>query len=214
MELEKRIINKKEYDRIYLLAILFGIAFAIFMPYASADLGTFKQGDCVNIRVLGNYSAVNLTEVTNTNQTFEINEAMTLIGGQTFGYSFCNTSFIGEYTYSWNPIGYDCATINCGNSFNINSTGFGDNLTILYFLGIGALILLALAIYRTNYLLGFTSGTLLVLVGAIFLIYGINGLITVYSRVAGIIIVLVGLGISLSIVSESLSSGGYSGGED
>ena len=60
---------------------------------ASASLGTFKQNEVVNIRVLANCSVVNLTEVTIGQSVYTINSPMTLLGGQTFNYNFTNTHF-------------------------------------------------------------------------------------------------------------------------
>ena len=127
------------------LMLLLMVALAIVqLPLIKADLGTYKVNTCVNIRVLANCSSVNLTEVSNRNNTFIINKAMTNIGGQTFNYTFCNTSEVDTYTYSWNPSCYDCANGNCGNSFNITPSGF-SNLTSFYFiillLGFGIMIL-------------------------------------------------------------------------
>ena len=89
----------------------------------SADLGSTRQYNCFDIRVLSNCSNVNLTEVTNSNTTFIINQAMTKIGGQTFSYSFCNTSQIDSYSFSWNDPCIDCSNNGCGNSFSVTATG-------------------------------------------------------------------------------------------
>jgi hypothetical protein len=113
------------------------IIFISMIGLSSADLGTFKQGECVSIRVIGNYSYVNLTEITNNQQTYIINDEMTLLGGQTFNYSFCNTNITGLYSYSWNPNGIDCSEKGCGNSFMITNNGLnpaGDPLTIFIYL--------------------------------------------------------------------------------
>lgn len=102
---------------IYLVMVVF------FMSIANANLGTFKQNDAVSIRVLANCSSVNLTEVNDGTTTYVINSVMTNLGGQTFNYTFSNTSKIGTYTYSWNNPCVDCASSDCGNSFEITSTG-------------------------------------------------------------------------------------------
>lgn len=104
---------------------LFILALLLVLPLCSANLGSSEQGECVSIRVLANCSSVDLIEVTNTNKgdTYIINEAMTLIGGQTFNYSFCNTTNLGHYTYSWSPSCIDCSEGDCGNSFDITPSG-------------------------------------------------------------------------------------------
>lgn len=115
----------------------------LLIPLASADLGTFKQNTCVQIRVLNNCSSNNLTEVSNNGETFIINKVMSNLGGQTFNYTFCNTSKIDTYSFSWNPSCYDCATGNCGNSFTITPSGY-SNVTSFYFiillLGFGIMV--------------------------------------------------------------------------
>jgi len=103
------------------------LVFVFLISFTSANLGTVAQDECMNIRVLANCSAINLSEVTNKDQTFVINDVMTKVG-QTFNYSFCNTSVIGTYSYSWNNFCVDCSTNACGNSFEV--TYNGDILTI------------------------------------------------------------------------------------
>jgi hypothetical protein len=93
------------------------------IPFISANLGTFKQNDCVNIRVLSNCSSVDLVEIDDGTNTYIINSAMENLGGQTFNYSFCNTSKLGTYAYSWDEDCVDCSGGLCGNSFEVSSTG-------------------------------------------------------------------------------------------
>lgn len=111
-------MNKNISLSIVILLLAIGMLFNV-----SASLGTFKQNDCVNIRVLNNCSTTNLIEINNLNNTYVINSAMTKIGGQTFNYTFCNTSSIGLYSYSWNPSCIDCSVNDCGNSFEITQNG-------------------------------------------------------------------------------------------
>lgn len=103
--------------------LMFGFALILLMSFTSAGLGTFEQNEVVNIRVLANCSSVNLTEVNDGETTYVINSPMTHLGGQTFNYSFLNTSKIGTYSYSWNNPCVDCASNECGNSFEITVTG-------------------------------------------------------------------------------------------
>lgn len=115
---------------------LFLITIVMVMGFASANLGTFKQNSNVSIRVLANCS-VNLNEVTSPTQTFTINSAMNNLGGQTYNYTFYNTSDLGTYTYSWSGSCLDCASDNCGNSFVITKQGMnngGDNLEIFTYI--------------------------------------------------------------------------------
>ena len=102
---------------VYIMLIVF------LASFTSAGLGTFQQNEVVSIRVLANCSSVNLTEVNDGFTTYIINQPMTNLGGQTFFYEFLNTSKIGTYSYSWNNPCVDCASNECGNSFEVTSTG-------------------------------------------------------------------------------------------
>ena len=117
--------------------------FVLLIGMASADLGTFRTNQCINIIVLANSSLINLTQVTaNQNITYVINQPMTLLGGQTFNYTFCNTSVNGEYTYSWLNPNIDCSQGNCANTFEINAQGMVYTSTqgIVYFIMLFILI--------------------------------------------------------------------------
>ena len=106
-----------------LLSLMLGIIMISLIGITSASLGTFKQNQPVDIRVLANCSSIDLIEVNDGTTTYVINSAMTNLGGQTFNYTFENTGKIGTYSYSWNNPCVDCATNECGNSFEVTSTG-------------------------------------------------------------------------------------------
>jgi len=115
----------KLYYKIGIVGIII-TTFLLVLPLCSASLGYVKTNDPANIRVLANCTSVNLIEVTNGNQTFIINEAMQNLGGQTFNYTFFNTSTNGIYTYSWDNPCVDCSQNNCGNEFIVNENGQAD----------------------------------------------------------------------------------------
>jgi hypothetical protein len=100
----------------------------LLLPSVNASLGNVKQGNCINLMVLSNCSQVNLTQVMNSNNTYIINKLMTNIGGQTFNFTFCNTSQLDHYTFSWNDKCIDCSLGGCGNEFYVTATG--KDLTI------------------------------------------------------------------------------------
>lgn len=87
---------------------------------ASADLGTFTQGSCVNIKTLSNESAVNLSTINIGSQTTVINTPMQNVAGMTFNYSYCNTTTLGIYVYDWYPCN---SNLDCVNSFTISPSG-------------------------------------------------------------------------------------------
>jgi hypothetical protein len=104
------------------LSLLLGI---FLISFCSAGLGTSKQNDCVSIVVQSNCSSVILNQVTSTSSgnMFFINTSMQHLSGQDFNYTFCNTSYLGEYDYSWNEDCVDCSGGLCGNKFEITPSG-------------------------------------------------------------------------------------------
>jgi hypothetical protein len=111
-----------------------------------ANLGSFKQFQPASLRVLSNCSTVNIIEITNSNTTFIINSSMTKVGGQTFSYTFLNTSQLDDYSFSWNDPCIDCSTGGCGNSFSITATGqtlTGAKVTVYMLVFIISLLIFA-----------------------------------------------------------------------
>ena len=152
----------------------------LFLPMVSSSLGTFKQNECVPIRVLANCLVINITEVTiNNNYSYVLNKPMTDLGGQTFNYSFCNTSQLGFYTYSWDNPCVDCSQGDCGNSFIVNGSGQDVSTTqvILIIIGLTAMLIFALFFFVLSFLfkhpgtkiffMALSSLTLIVLIGII-----------------------------------------------
>lgn len=118
--------------------------------YASnLDLGTKKADTCFEILVTSNCSSVSLSEVTNKNTTYIINQAMTKLAGQTFNYSFCNSSILGGYTFSFNPSCKECTDVNCIGNFKVTTTGYelGIPTTIVFLMIIGIIILLIVLLF-------------------------------------------------------------------
>lgn len=135
--------------------IMMFLALLLVLPLINADLGTFKQNDCVPIRVLTNCSGIDLTEVTHGQVTEIINSAMGNLAGQTFNYSFCNTTDLGTYTYSWDNVCVDCSVNECGNSFLVTANGkeppSGAVITIF-------IILFLIVLLITTYLIIYSFG--------------------------------------------------------
>jgi len=123
----------------------------LLLPLCSADLGTFKQGDCVNIKTILNSTWVNISSVTYPNSTTAItNDVMSKIGA-TWNYSFCRTNVTGTYIYDY----YDNTGAVYVNSFDI--TSLGKPVTtggILVFFVIIFLVLISLIGYLAIFNLG------------------------------------------------------------
>jgi hypothetical protein len=130
--------------------LILGVMILLSLTFVSADLGTFKVNSNISIRILANCSNINLTEVTNNNQTYIINKNMTNLGGQTFNYTFSNTSTLGIYTFSWNNPCVDCSQVSCGNSFTVTQTGDTFSLGQIFMYLFFFIILLSITFFSVR----------------------------------------------------------------
>jgi len=101
------------------------------LPSATAYLGEFPMNSCVDIKVLSNCSSVDLSIVETNTQTYVIDAAMQNIAGQTFNYTFCNTTALGEYKYLWDENCVDCSGGLCGNNFEVTLSGVKKSSTLI-----------------------------------------------------------------------------------
>lgn len=143
----------------------------------SADLGKFKQNDCINIVAPLNASAVTLTNVNSPSPNSTIiltNKAMSG-ANNFFNYTFCNTSQLGTYTY-----GYCDQAGNCyGNSFTVNGSGQEVTQSQIILIIIGLIIVFIAGLFffilsllfkhpgTKIFLMALSSLTLIVLIGII-----------------------------------------------
>jgi hypothetical protein len=105
-------------DKILLL-IIFSL---VLLPIISSSLGSFKLGDCVDIKTILNTSYVNLSTLNYPSGNLIIsNQVMQNIAGKTFNYTTCNTSQLGTYNYDY----FDADGNVYVNSFEITPSGFG-----------------------------------------------------------------------------------------
>lgn len=106
--------------------IVFAFVFAFIITiglfsFVSADLGTFKQGECVKIVVPLNAVSMTLTNVNSPSPNTSIiltNQAMEK-NGNLFNYTFCDTLILGTYTYGFCDNNNQCYS----NSFSITPNG-------------------------------------------------------------------------------------------
>jgi len=130
-EMDKR-INKKALAFIY---------FLVLVSFASANLGYFEKGSCVNIRTILNATSVNISTIYYPNETIALNNQPMTKLGQTFYYNFCNTNQTGKYTYDY----YD----NLGNTYvnefyiTFNGKEYPSGIVILGFSVVLIFILLS-----------------------------------------------------------------------
>jgi hypothetical protein len=82
--------------------ILIMILGLLLISFASASLGTFKQGDCVDIKTILNTTAVTISSLNYPNSSTALGITNMNKNGLTFNYTFCNTSSLGTYNYDYN----------------------------------------------------------------------------------------------------------------
>lgn len=143
----------------------------------SADLGTFKQNECVALVVPLNASSVTLTNVNSPSPNSTVlltNKAMTA-NGNFFNYTFCNTTTLGVYTY-----GYCSNTGLCfGNDFTISGSGQVVTQQQINLIGIGLAVMVIIIIFffilslifkhpgTKLFFMGMSCATLVFLIGLI-----------------------------------------------
>lgn len=91
------LIVKMKYKLI--LVMIIGL---FLISFCSASLGTFKQGDCVDIKTILNTSAVTISSLNYPNSSTALGITEMEKNGLTFNYTFCNTSTLGNYNYDYN----------------------------------------------------------------------------------------------------------------
>ena len=112
----------------------------ILIPLVSSKLGEFKQNECMEIKTILNATLVNISTISYPNSTVVVtNEPMTKIG-QTFNYTFCNTTVPGVYIYDYFTLGGDVYV----NDFEVTYTGekVTQEQIYIYLFGLGFLIFL------------------------------------------------------------------------
>ena len=72
------------------------------ISFASASLGEYDLGNCVQINTMLNTSSVTLSSITYPNGTTDFSIRPMTKNGLTFNYTFCDTSTYGEYNYDYN----------------------------------------------------------------------------------------------------------------
>jgi len=81
-----------------ILLIIVGV---LLITTMSASLGTFKKDECVNIKTILDTSEVNISTISYPNSSLALENVSMEKRGQTFIFSFCNTSDLGTYIYDY-----------------------------------------------------------------------------------------------------------------
>ena len=105
--------------------IIVAIALLLVIPLSSADLGTFRQGDCVDIKTVLNTTSVNITSVNYPDGSTAVsNILMSQLTPYNFNYTFCSTDISGQYNYGY----FDTERNVYANSFTITPSGLDNAL--------------------------------------------------------------------------------------
>ena len=135
-------------NKIFMILII-GI-FLISFASAVGDIGIVKQGDCID---LYNYcptcSYINLTAIQNPNGTLETMNLEMEKNGNNYIYNYCNTSQLGEYSYT--TCGDKGGTETCEDiTFEVTPNGkqFTQQNSIVY---LGFILILLFTFFLTMY---------------------------------------------------------------
>lgn len=153
-------------NKITLMLVI--ITLMMVIPMINADLGTYPQNSCIQIKTILNSTTANISSISYPNSTIILtNQAMTKVGS-TFNYTFCNTSTLGTYVYDY----FDDKGNVYVNDFTITSTGYEASISqsITMFIIIGILIIAIILFFLVGMALDYIPFKILFLSLAVILI--------------------------------------------
>lgn len=111
------------------------------LPLVNADLGTFKQGDCIQLLSPSDGTSMNISSISypKNASTLFLSTPMTK-NDKTFNYTFCDTQLTGQYIYT----SYDNLGNVWVNSFEINSQGKENGTDGTYYIIMFSLLIVLL----------------------------------------------------------------------
>lgn len=116
------------------------------LSFTSASLGVFQQNSCVDIKTILNTSAVTISSLNYPNTSNILGITSMTKKGLNFNYTFCNTTTLGTYTYSYNDSEGNVYV----NDFLITSSGTtqstSQGLGSLAFLGLMLILMFVFGI--------------------------------------------------------------------
>lgn len=181
------------------LIVTFVLLVNIILVSAVSDLGTFKQGNCIELfQTCDNCTFVNLTSVKYPNASIGKFDFTMSKFGVDYNYSFCGTSLIGDYLY--NVCGDKDGILTCENiNFNITPSGSEGNQAFY--------IVIILLVYGIAFIGFFGKNEWITIFGGLIMmflgIYIVNNGIIIFRDVFtnGIAYVTIGLGAFFSLFS-------------
>lgn len=187
---------------LFIACLIFSVLAGIFsLPSVSAEiqsLGTFKQGECIDLKqVAANFTACNITSIQYPNSTYTIIDNLMTQRGTDYNYTFCNTTGLGQYIV--NGVCTDSSTETAwAYDLGITSTGDDKGITLPLIILIGALCIFTLALLEKNTIIGIFAGLLFIVAGIYLLIYGIGFISDVYTQM--IAYISIGIGFIISFI--------------
>ena len=192
---------------------IFLILLVALLPMMSAsieNLGTFKQGSCVNLlQTCADCTYNNISSVVQPDgiKGLSVLTAMTKAGTE-YTQEFCNTTKPG--TYSVNGYGDIGGVLTSWNyNFEVTPTGSENNTNFFIMMILVATGLVLLGFVFTNYIFAFFGGLCFLIVGIYSMIYGYGDVTNLYSRM--ISVVLIGLGALITMLSALDLLGSFDG---
>lgn len=147
----------------------------LILPIVSANLGTFKQNECVDIKTILNTTNVTLSTLSYPDGNYIINnQQMQNIAGFTWNYTTCNTTQLGTYVYDY----FDNEGNVYVNDFNITPSGNSGSSNIVF------IVFIIIMLYLINLIGFFGKNIPMTILGGMALlglgIYTINNGIIIY----------------------------------
>ena len=188
-----------------ILFLLIGIFFISLISAAVSDLGTFKQGECINLpQTCPDCSYNNISRIiVSPGSIIVLSDEVSMQKDDTFyNYTFCDTTLLGKYSVDgYGDLGGTKTTWNY--FFSITPSGIIQNSIlenpILIILFVLSLIFLGVGVGFKIASLGFIGSILLALSGIWTMIYGFNNITNLYTR--SVALALIGLGIIFMFIS-------------
>jgi len=159
-----------------LIILMMGMMLLTLVSAEQSSLGTMKQNTCFDLyQTCDDCSGVNLTAVKYPDGTTETMNLIMTKTNQNFNYSFCNTSSIGDYTYT---VAGDKGGVYSTEviGFKVSPSGFLGTLgfyILVLFLSAGVIIL---GFSKDDPILVILGSLGLYFVGIYILFYGIDGM--------------------------------------
>lgn len=190
--------------------LLIGMLFLV--NFVSADIGTYKQNSCIDIKTTLNTSSTNLSSLSFPNSTLALSNKLMTKDGFNYNYTFCNTNDLGQYNYNIidsNGVVYD-------NSFVITSSGelidFPKSILfisiLIFFTSLFLLSLYFVITLKVDYqIIIFLSIAYLILILLVYLLEQISLIIISLSMFSGImstLLITLIIGLFPLIIGEGL----------